>query len=577
MSFRVASLVLAFAAAATVVPAAAQLRASRPPRPTQNLPRLLVANPHTFAAADSAASVRVGAGIRDKIETVADKWYQIVTRTQMNDALLQYGYPPDAILPPLVARQLATQLQARAVVLGTLSRGEGGRVTLETRVLARNDQTGFILTAVQAAGQSFEDFGGKVAESLKGSFAALPDAIACQDLAISDPAKAVEAANKALKAQPDYGLASMCLAQIALAKKAPVDEVLKHYKSATVGDRLSIEAWGGLLGQYHAKGDTANIISAYKQLILVAPNNQKVVEEAVRFFVVAGQPDLGEQVAKEAIERDAANPDYHNMLATACLVQDKPEKNLCAIKAMEQVFAIDTAKADTFNIQKILFVAAKDSSNAAAYLKWAQFGAAKFPTYLAILDDLRKAYEVTGPIDSVVATNRRLYALDQTDLSPIIRAVRLLFKEKRFKDGMALGEMIEQKGQEADKSNYGIILAQEAGIPILQTQPPDFALATAVGKKAIGILKPGTRQYQLASYVVGFGLLGQLGDKDTEVMNLKTCDVVNVYDAFITETKAALTAGESIQPDVVKARLTVIDQNYVPRVAQMKKAYCKGQ
>jgi tetratricopeptide (TPR) repeat protein len=570
-------MVLGLLATVGASPAAAQLRASRPPRPTQNLPRLLVANPHTFSAADSAAAVRVGTGMRDKIETVADKWYQAVTRAQMNDALLQYGYPPDAILPPLVARQLATQLQARAIVLGTLNRGEGGRVAVETRLLARNDQTGFIVTTTQAAGQSFEDFGAKVAESLKGAFTALPDAIACQDLAGSQPDKAVESANKALKAQPNHGLASMCLAQIALAKKAPVDEVLKHYKAATVGDRLSIEAWGGLLGQYQAKGDTTNIIDTYKQLIVVAPNNQKVVEEAVRFFVVARQPDLGEQVAKEAIERDPANPDFHNMLATACLVQDKPEKNLCAIKAMEQVFALDTAKTDTFNLQKMLFVAGKDSSNAEVYLKWARFGNTKFPTNWSILDDLRKAYERTGPTDSVVAVNRRLYALDQADLSPIIRSVRLLFKEKRFKEGIELGAIIDEKGQEADKTNYGIILAQEAGIPILQTQPVDFPAAADVGKKAAGYLKPGSRGHQLASYVVGFGMLGQLSDKDSTTMAAKTCEAVNAYDAFITETKAALTAGQSIQPEVVGQRIQAIDQSFTPRVAQMKKAFCKGQ
>jgi tetratricopeptide (TPR) repeat protein len=577
MRFRVASVVLGAILVGTAVPAAAQLRASRPPRPTQNLPRLLVANPHTFVAGDSAAAVRVGTGLRDKLEAIADKWYQIITRAQMNDALLQYGYPPDAILPPLVARQLATQLQARAIVLGTLNRGEGGRVSVESRLLARNDQTGFIVTSAQAAGQSFEDFGARAGEALKGAFTALPDAIACMDQLASLPDKAVEAANKALKSQPNHGLASMCMAQIALAKKAPVDEVLKHYKGATNGDRLSVEAWGGLLGQYQAKGDTTSIIETYKQLILVAPNNQKVVEEAVRFFVVAGQPDLGEQVAKDAIERDQANPDLQNMLATACLVQDKPEKNLCAIKAMEQVFALDTAKADTFNILKILFVAGKDSSNAASYLKWAQFGSAKFPANDAIMTELRKAYELSGPSDSVVAINRRLFALNESDLSPIIRAVRLLFKEKRFKEGLEIGTVIEQKGQENDKGNYGIILAQEAGIPILQTQPPDFLFATDVGKKALGLLKPGTRQYQLASYVVGFGLLGQLSDKDTETMNAKTCDAVNAYDAFITETKTMLTAGQSIQPEAVNQRVQAIDQSFVPRVAQMKKAYCKAQ
>ena len=126
MRFRAAPLVLGLLTVVAVAPARAQLRASRPPTAPRNLPRLLIANPHSFQAADSAAAVRVGTGMREKIEAVADKWYNTIQRTQMNDALIQYGYPPDAVLPPLVARQLGTQLQARAIVVGTLTRGEGG-------------------------------------------------------------------------------------------------------------------------------------------------------------------------------------------------------------------------------------------------------------------------------------------------------------------------------------------------------------------------------------------------------------------------------------------------------------------
>ena len=40
----------------------------------------------------------------------------MITRDQMNDALLQYAYPADAVLPADVARTLATQLQAQVLV-----------------------------------------------------------------------------------------------------------------------------------------------------------------------------------------------------------------------------------------------------------------------------------------------------------------------------------------------------------------------------------------------------------------------------------------------------------------------------
>ncbi len=576
MRFRAAPLVLGLLTVVAVAPARAQLRASRPPTAPRNLPRLLIANPHSFQAADSAAAVRVGTGMREKIETVADKWYNTIQRTTMNDALIQYGYPPDAVLPPLVARQLGTQLQARAIVVGTLTRGEGGRVTIEVRLLAGNDQTGQMVTMTQGVGQSFEDLGGKLGDALRGSFNALPESKNCDNLATTQADKAIEAANKALKIQPNHGPAELCLAQIGIAKKAPADQIIGHLKNAAVGDRLSVEVLGGLLGQYQGKRDTANVVESYRQLILVAPNNQKVVEEAIRYFIAAGKPDLGEQIAQDAIGRDPSNPDMHNLLATACLVQDKPVKNLCAIKAMEMVFTLDTAKADTFNLAKVLYIASRDSSNGAVYVKWGQVAARKFPTNASLLNELVKAYELTGPVDSAVAVTRRLVEVDKVDMSPVIRSVRALFKEKRFKEGVELGAVIETNGQDNDKANLGTVLAQEAGLPILQTQPVDFPLAAEIGKKAAGLLRPGGRAHQLASYVLGFGLLGQVTTKDTDVINAKSCDAVNVLDAWITDTKAALTAGQQIQPDVVGQRIQQLDTSYGPRIAQMKKAYCKG-
>ncbi len=577
MRLRVAPVVFGLLALVSIAPAEAQLRASRPPTPVKNNPRLLVANPHTFAAADSAAAVRVGNGMREKIEAVSDKWYTVIQRAQMNDALIQYGYPPDAVLPPLVARQLGTQLQARAMVIGTLARGDGGKVMIEARLVAGNDQTGHIISMTQAAGQSFEDLGGKLAESLKGAFAALPDSKLCEELAAKQlPDKAIEAAGKALKEQPNHGPTELCLAQIAVTKKAAPAEIIGHYKNATVGDRLSLEAWGGLLGQYQQKGDTANIIETYRQLILVAPNNQKVVEEAVRFFIVAGKPDLGETIARDAIGRDPSNPDMQLMLARACLLQQKPEKNKCTIDALEQMFALDSAKADTTNFGMMLYAASLDSVNAPVYLKWAQAGTRKFPVNSTLLGELGKAYAQAGPLDSLVSVTRRIVAADKTDMTPVLRAVRALLKEKRFADAVDLGGAVEQNGQDADKTNLGIVLAQEGGLPILQTQPVDFAMAAMIGKKAQGLLKPGGRPHQLASYVLGFGMLGQIGAKDGDVVANKSCDAVNVLEAWITDTKAALTAGQAIQQDVVGQRIQQLETSYGPRIAQMKKAYCKG-
>ncbi len=378
MHSRVAPLLFGLMAL-SVVPAQAQLRASRPPRPVQNLPRLMVANPHSFDAKDSAAAVRVGSGMREKMEDVADKWYQVIARNQMNDALVQYGYPPDAVLPPLVARQLASQLQARAYVTSTLQRGDAGRVTVESRLQGISDQSGFIVKLAQESNQSFEDLGKKIAEDLKGAFNALPEAKKCEEQMAAEPKKATEAAEKALKEQPHFAPADICLAQMAIAQKAPADQVIGYFKDAVEGDRLSLEAWGGLLGQYQQQNDTAQVVSAYTEILRVAPTNQDVRESALKYFIAAGKPELGEQIAREGIQNDPNNPDLWDLLATALLLQEKPEKNAQALDALQRVVQLDSTKADTSFYYKATYVASREPVDTAAYLEWSKRATNKYP------------------------------------------------------------------------------------------------------------------------------------------------------------------------------------------------------
>src|ERR1044071_1354791 len=181
-------------AALSAAPAAAQLRSSRPAQPVVNLPRLMVANPHSFSPQDSAAAVRIGAGMRDRIERNADRWFKTVQRAQMNEALQQYAYPVDAVLPPMVAQQLASSLSARTMVVSTILKGEGGRYTLETRLVGVSDDAGHVVRVTQAPNQSYEEFGARAADSLGSAFKALQDARLCESTRLTNAAKATESA-----------------------------------------------------------------------------------------------------------------------------------------------------------------------------------------------------------------------------------------------------------------------------------------------------------------------------------------------------------------------------------------------
>lgn len=574
---RLTPLVLAGLATTLSAPLAAQLRSSRPMPQQQNLPRLLVANPFSFTTADSSAAVRVGTGLRDKVEKSADRWFRIITRAQMNEALVQYAYPVDALLPPLVARQLAQSLNARAIVVGTLVRGEGGRYVVEARLTNLNDEAGAMVRIAQAPNQSFEDLGGAAGDALQPAFRALEDAKKCENTRLTEAAKAAESAAKALRTAPTHGLAEWCLAQIAIARKAPVDTIIAHLRAATRGDRLSLPAWNGLAVQFQAKGDSAQTIETFKEMLRVAPTNEALRKEAFRLFQNYGRPEAAEEVADSGLAIDPANADLWDLKSNACLDQGqtKPEKNRCAVDALERVFDLDTTKADTLFYAKMAYAVSLPPVDTARFLKWTRQGVAKYPRHGFLLSKLAEAYSIAGPVDSSIAVTLRLVEVDSTDLTPVLRLAQRLADTtvKRVKDVEVLVPVIERLGTADDKANLGAILTT-GSLPLL-SGVPDYPTAASLARSALKLLQPGSRTAQYANYVLGLATFQMLLDLDKQAFEQKSCDLVNQLKPLGDEALPALTQGRVVGESIVGPRLQWLEQTFPTRLAQLQKAFCK--
>ncbi len=553
------------------VPLAAQLRSSRPTPQAVNLPRLMVANPHSFSAQDSAASVRVGAGMRDRVDRISDKWYKTITRIQMNEALQQYAYPVDAVLPPLVARQLAQSLQARAMVMSTMLKGDAGRYAVEARLAGMNDDAGHMVRVAQAGNESFEDFGQRVADSLSGAFKALPDAKLCDNLRSTSRDKALEAAFKALRYQPNNGLAEFCLAQIAIARKDPVDSVIAHLKGSTKGDRLSLQSWTALAVEYQAKGDSAQTIDTFQEMLRVAPTNEALRKEAFKLFLQYGKPEAAEEVADEGLQLDPANADLWDLKSSACLFQDTPVKNKCAIDALEKVFELDTTKADTTFFTKITFAASRPPEDTVRFLRWARAGVAKYPRNGILLGQLAQAYGVAGPVDSAVSVTLRLMAVDSSDVTPVLRIAKALTDAKRGREALALAPSVEKFGSPEDKGNLAAILGRGA-FPFLQP-PTDFPQAAEMAREALRLVPTG-QSGQVSNYVLGMATFFQIPPLDPEAEKNKSCPIAQQMKALLDEAGPALQAGKPINEAAVTRILQGVE-GFTPRINSMIKAYCK--
>ena len=554
-------------------------------------PRLMVANPFAFAPADSVTAVRIGSAAREEMKSIAGRNFNVVEQAQMNDALKQYGYPVDAILSPPLATTLAKNIQARVLLSGTLAKGAGGKTSVTARLTGVNDDAGNVVTLTQGQGESLQDFGKKVAQSLGPAVKSLPDAKACVDQRSTKPDKAADAAGKALKVLPNNGLAEFCLAQIAMDKKAPRSEVVKHLQAAVKGDPLSLPAWTALATQYQQANDTANTLVAFKQMLRVAPTNQKLREELFKYFLQSGHPETAREVADEGLKLDPYNADLYDLKSNACLFLSDFK---CAVDALETMYTTDSTKADTLFFTKISAAAAEgENPDRVRLLKWSQAGVKKYPDNLTLLGYLNRAYAMSGPVDSVIAVTNRVIAKDTTEtgvVAALSAAKALLIAPEadtthrtagtrdsvkftpRSKEAVPFLEFAIKHGDAQAKENAAALL-YTAGAPLLQ-EPQDLQGAEQLLRMSIKSANPAGKVYPAANYMLGLATLFQVPQIDPKAEKQKSCELANQEQALLAASDSALTAGRSVNPEAAEKNLGII-KKYQPRVASMLKAYCK--
>lgn len=556
--------------AVILTPSIAQAQGfSRIARPRPTGPRLMVATPFASASADSAAAVEIGAGVRDRMVKVAGSDYQIIPDSVMNSALLQYGYSKDAILSPLLALTLAKNIQARVIVSSTAVKTEGGRFRATARIAGVNDEAGYTVSQVQAAGTGLRPFGEQVANALQPSVDVLDEARACVDQRSSKPDKALEAANKAIAKLPTHGLANLCLAQLAQDKKAPATEVIGYLEKAVTGDSLSLKAWTELASLYAQKGDTAKTVAAYSQMLRVAPTNQKLREEIFRALLSLNAPDRARQVADEGLAIDPFNWDLYDLKSNACLFQGDFK---CAVQALQQAYTVDSVRADTLFFTKVS-VAAQQGNDTTSLVRWAKAGTKKFPDNITLLGYLNAAYVMSGQTDSAMVVTRKLMQVDPTNaIAPALAITTGLAKDKRLAEAGPFAQFVEQKGDQTQKDQLAVVYVNQ-GLALLQ-EPRDLKGSAEFARKGVALATPGGKLSLSGNYVLGLSTFFGAAGMDADTEKQKSCDMAKQEQALLDESEKALTIGKDAQPEQSTKYLSLIGQ-FRPRVSSMLKAYCK--
>ena len=566
---RLTRLVIALLALAPLVPATAQIPTSRTTgKPAGTAPRLLVATPYTFAPQDSAAAVQVGDGLRTRLEKVVGTSYFVISRAQMNTDLGVFSYPADAILPPNVQKIFASSEQARFMVASSLARASGGQFSLTARFAGLNEEAGNTIVMAQPAGTTLPAFGGTVGDALAPAVKSMSDSRECMGQRVSAPDKAIGFAKKALQTMPTSGIAHYCLALIALDKKTKADsaEAQKQLQAAVAGDQLSLAAWTQLAEMYELANDTAKTVEALQQMLLVAPGNQPLREQAFKLFIKYERPDAAEQAALDGLKLDPTNADLWDLLSNARVYKGDYKG---AVDALEQVVANDSAKADSTFLLKIT-VMASQQPDTVRLLKWARYGVNKYPANQGLLLQLLTAYTLAGPLDSAVAVSNRVIKADSTQVAVALEISQALNQAKRGYEALPFEVYAASKGDATAKENAAALMLNGA-LPLIQNDP-DKALALLRG--AVTNAAPSGKVAPISNFYLGLLVLQQVPKIDPEAEKQKSCDLATKEQALLTEAGTALQLGAAYKPDDAAKYLKYVD-GYKPRVASMLKAFCK--
>jgi tetratricopeptide (TPR) repeat protein len=536
-------------------------------------PRLLVGNPHSFAAEDSSHSVAIGTAMRERMEKLANGQFRVLTREEMNEALKQFGYPADAILSPLPLRAFAQSLNARVLINSTVTHDATGKHLITARMAGLNDDAGMVVSTPVVNSQNHAELGSKVAEGFSLALKVWTDVRACVDQSKTAPDKAAAAAKKALAVLPTHGLANYCLGQLALArgKKPDSAQAMTYFQAAVKGDPLSLASWTQLAAGYELAGDTAQTIEALKQMLLIAPTNQPLRELAFKKFLSYGRPETAEQVADDGLKLDPSNTDLFELRANARAFR---ENYSGALDDLEQIVALDSARADSsFYVKYLVFASQKPDT--ARLVKWSSGALRKFPLNLTLLKQVVGAYSQVGLGDSLVGALNLLVKADS------VSAVGFALQEAKTRQ-----DAKDYKGSDpfvAFAAKYGDAQARDGaaafmlqGVTPMLQPPQNWQLLADSTRVILKYANPSGRVAPIANHFLGLSLVNLIAAADKQAEAQKSCDIAKSIETMSAEATAAFTAAESYAAQKqARDQMAGYINGLKPRTASMIRVYCK--
>lgn len=517
--------------------------------------RVLVATPYASNPADSANAVHLGYALRDRIaKNVDGGTWRVITTQEMNTNLMTSGYSKDALLPPEVAMQLA-RLTSKMFVMTTIAKAADGTYNATMRVISLPGDAGYVIRMPQAAGQSFADWGNKLGDQAGVVFKAFADAKQCLSNETAAPAKAVDAANHALKTLPNYGLAEYCLGEMAQAKDSASVDAQKHFRNALTGDPLSLRAVQSIAAIDLKRNDSTAVVNDFKQMITIAPTDRAIADRAYKVFSAFGRPDAADEVVAQQIALDPTDPDWPDLKGNSCAAAAvgatdpavAKAKFTCAFEAFQSVIKLDPTRADTDFFAKIIYVAPTSQDS----LTWVKRYIDKYPSNTDPLKAEAQIYVAQGQLDSAVKVVNMLVKIDPTDAKPVLIVANAMIDNKHPEAVLQFVPYFQKAASDNDKNQFAGLLINKVLQPLAALTPrPDSSLIV-FGQAIVDIAPTGPNLLVYGNYFMAIGLADQLTPVSTATRTAKNCESAKAEDTLLTRLEAALTVAATSTNDQI--------------------------
>ncbi|HWC73415.1 MAG TPA: hypothetical protein VG454_05710 [Gemmatimonadales bacterium] len=380
-------------ALSTVLAATGAAQLAAPQQPTQ---RLLVL-PFQASAADSAGSIALADGVRDRITSLAKSRVQVVPKAKLCEALKASGFPCDGLLDDQQARQLARFLQVNAYVTGNYAKS-GTTLTADVRLIdISSSGMAASFTANSANPGTAAALADEIAQKLNTVIRASEPIQACNDdRKKTQFSRAKSDAQRALQMDPNSVGAHLCLATVYEAQKLP-DSVLVESQRALKGDSCNGTAWENIARVYQQRGDTVKMVDAFIKQLCGSPRDVTRRLGIAQLLRQMKDFDKAIGVLDEGLKYSPGDPQLLDLELTIC---NEAGKFACSSHVFYVKAQHDTAQLSDTTFLKAAIGAAQQASDTVALDYFTAAAVKHSPNNASFLRTRAASYEMRGKPDS---------------------------------------------------------------------------------------------------------------------------------------------------------------------------------